>query len=89
MEWEIKLSRQAEKFLKRNHLAGDFVADPVRKAILKLEGEVVSIDLKQLSGEWRGCYRVRIGRNRIIFSISFEARTILIEVVDNRGSAYR
>ena len=39
MEWEIALSRQAEKFLAKNHLPDEFVIAPLRKAISKFFGE--------------------------------------------------
>ena len=89
MDWEILLSRQATKFLAQQHVTDDFVVEPVTKAIQKLQGKTVAVDLKQLSGTWAGHFRVRVGKNRIIFSIDFENRQVLVEVVDNRGSAYR
>ena len=50
---------------------------------------MVAINIKRLSGKWEGCFRIRLGKNRIIFSINFERQTVLIEVVDNRGGVYR
>ena len=89
MESEISFSRQAEKFLSGRHLSDTFATDPVLKAIRKLKGEVVAIDLRKTAGKWAGCYRVRIGKVRVIFSIDFDGQKVLIEVIDNRGSAYR
>ena len=89
MNWEIGLSRQAEKFLDKRHLPDEFVIKSVRLAVKKLCGEMVAINLKRLVGKWAGCYRVRIGKIRIIFSIDFDEQKILIEVVDNRGGVYR
>ncbi|OHA89779.1 MAG: hypothetical protein A3C70_00790 [Candidatus Zambryskibacteria bacterium RIFCSPHIGHO2_02_FULL_43_14] len=89
MVWVIEISRQAEKFLKQHHLSDNFVVEPIRKAIQKLRGGTVAIDIKRLSGKWDGYLRVRVGKNRIIFSINSEKQTVLVEVVDNRGSAYR
>ncbi|KKW13660.1 MAG: plasmid stabilization system protein [Parcubacteria group bacterium GW2011_GWA2_50_10b] len=74
MAWEIGFSKQAEKFLKQHHLS---------------DREMVAINIKRLSGKWEGCFRIRLGKNRIIFSINFERQTVLIEVVDNRGGVYR
>jgi hypothetical protein len=39
MEWEIALSRQAEKFLAKSHFPDEFVIAPLRKAISKFFGE--------------------------------------------------
>jgi len=52
-------------------------------------GETVAVDLRKTSGKWAGYYRVRVGKIRIIFSVDFDGQKILIEVIDNRGSAYR
>ncbi len=89
MDWQIGFSRQADSFLSRRHLPDGFASEPVQRTIRKLRGETVAIDLKRLSSKWEGCYRVRVGKIRIIFSINFAQRMALIEVVDNRGSAYR
>lgn len=89
MSWEIGFSRQAEKFLKQHHLPDSFAIEPIRKVLKRLQGEVVAINIKHLVGKWEGCFRIRIGKNRIIFSINFEKQTVLIEVIDNRGGAYK
>ena len=93
MEWEIALSRQAEKFLAKNHLPDEFVIAPLRKAISKFfgefgESESVSVYVKRLSGAWTGYYRVRSGRIRIIFSFDAEKQRAFVEVVDYRGDVY-
>ena len=89
MEWSLSLSGQAEKFLARRHLSDDFARDPVERAIKKLLGETVAVDVRKTSGKWEGYYRVRVGKLRIIFSADFETQAAYIEVIDNRGSAYR
>jgi mRNA interferase RelE/StbE len=89
MDWKIFLSSQADKFLERRHLSDEFAIEPIRRAIRKLRGETVTINLKRLTGKWTGYYRVRVGKIRVIFSVDFEERTVFIEVVDNRGSVYQ
>lgn len=89
MEWQISLSRQAEKFLARNHLADTFVTEQISKAILKFSGETVALDVRRLAGVWSGHYRIRSGKIRIIFSVDFYEKRISVEVVDFRGSAYK
>ena len=89
MDWKIGFSRQAEKFLNRRHLEDDFAIEPIQRSIRKLRGEIAAIDLRRLSGKWEGCYRVRIGKIRIIFSMDPIEHSALIEVIDNRGSVYR
>ncbi len=88
MEWEIVLSRQAEKFLSKNRLPDLFVATLIAKAMQKLSGESVAADVKRLSGNWAGHYRVRHGKIRAIFSFRAEERRIFVEAVDYRGNVY-
>ena len=89
MEWGLSFTGQAEKFLARRHLSDEFACEPVRRAIRKLMGETVAVNVRKTSGKWEGCYRVRVGKVRIIFSVDFDRRKALVEVVDNRGSAYK
>ena len=89
MTWEIGISRQAEKFLKQHRFPDSIVIEPVRRAIQRLQGKAVSINMKRLSGKWKDCFRIRVGKDRIIFSIDFEKQKVLIEVIDNRGQAYK
>jgi len=90
MEWEIGFSRQAEKFLAKQHLPDKFVITRVLKALKKLFHESEeSVDIRKLSGAWTGYYRIRSGDIRIIFSFNAHERRVFIEVVDYRGGAYR
>lgn len=89
MEWEIVLSRQAEKFLSKNRLSDQFIIALIVKAIQKLSGESVAADVKRLSGNWVGYYRVRHGKIRAIFSFRFEGKRVFVEVIDYRGNVYR
>ena len=89
MDWEISLSRQAEKFLAKNHFPDEFVTVPVGKAVRKFFGEPISVDVKRLSGVWDGYYRVRSGKIRIIFDFDAEKRHAFVEVIDYRGDVYR
>ena len=89
MDWEIGFSRRAEKYLSQRHLPDDFAIEPVLRALQKIRGETVAVDLKRLLGKWNGFFRVRMGKVRIIFSIDTVAHHVFIEVIDNRGSVYR
>ena len=89
MDWDISFSKQADKFLKTNHLSDDAVYLPVFKAIKKLSGENTSVDLKRMTGNWEGYFRVRTGKKRIIFSIDFLNKKSHVAVFDFRGNAYK
>lgn len=48
-----------------------------------------SVDIKKLKGKWKGFYRVRSGRMRIIAEFNFENSIVFIEEIDWRGNAYK
>jgi len=62
---------------------------PLAKAISRFSGNAVAVDLKRLSGEWNGFYRVRVGRIRIIFAADMSEHTIFVEIIDYRSGAYK
>jgi len=89
VSWRIGISRQAEKFLSRNHLPDEFLFSPLSKAVARFSGEAIAIDMVRLSGEWEGFYRIRVGRIRIIFSADMHGHALFVEVIDYRGGAYK
>ncbi len=54
-----------------------------------MKGENLNIDLKKLSGDWEGYYRLRRGKLRVLFSLNKNERVIFIERIDFRGDVYR
>lgn len=54
MSWRLDFSNRATKFLKQNDLTDDLVVEKVRLALKKFQGEDVNIDIKRLTGEWKG-----------------------------------
>ena len=89
MNWHIGISRQAEKFLSRNHLPDEFLFAPLSKAVARFSGEAVAIDMVRLSGEWEGFYRIRAGKIRIVFSADMHEHALFVEIIDYRGGAYK
>ena len=88
MKWEIGFSRDAEKFLKRENLRSETVAEII-KFLKRMKGESVSVDVKKLKGEWQGFYRIRKGKLRIIFELDFEEHFIYVARADHRGEVYK
>jgi mRNA interferase RelE/StbE len=88
MKWEIGLSKEAEKFLKRENLRSETIGEIV-KFLKRLRGESVSVDVKKLKGDWQGFYRIRKGKVRIIFELSFEEHVVYVARIDYRGEAYK
>ena len=66
MNWYIDFSENSLKFLKKNNLKEDLIIEKIQLTLRKFKGENVNINVKKLSGEWEGFYRIRSGRLRII-----------------------
>ena len=88
MRWKIETSKNAEKFLEKNQLSRDEVFELVGRATQRLRGEQVNVNMKKLTGEWTGFYRIRRGKIRIIAEFRFEDSVVFIEEIDWRGNIY-
>ncbi len=88
-QWEIVLSRESLKFLRKNHLSDTVVTGAITTALRKISGESVNVDLKKLHPPYGGYFRIRVGRMRITFSIDFDSHFVDVAEVNWRGSAYR
>ncbi|MCI8800173.1 MAG: type II toxin-antitoxin system RelE/ParE family toxin [Lachnospiraceae bacterium] len=75
---EIKYSKQAEKFLKKQDIN---TRERIRSAIHNLPAG----DVKRLQG--RTGYRLRVGNYRVIFDN--DGHVLYIERIDNRGQIYK
>ncbi len=42
-----------------------------------------------MTGEWKGFFRVRVGRKRVIFRIDFTHHNAYVAVFDYRGNVYK
>ena len=88
MKWRIDYSREAEKFIESQDIRAD-VSEQLKKFLMKMKGGNVNIDLKKLSGEWEGYYRLRKGRLRIIFEIDKTDQVLFVDRIDFRGDVYK
>lgn len=88
MKWTIEYSKNTVSFLKNNQSIEENIINEIKKVIQKLQGQTVNINLKKLSGEWEGYYRIRKGKIRIIIYLDFLKRTVYVENVDFRGNIY-
>jgi mRNA interferase RelE/StbE len=93
MKLQITYSKEADKFLKKNpDLISEDETDELVisavKSILKMED--TNIDLKKLKGEFKGCFRIRKGDVRIIFSLQKEKLlSVFVHDIDFRGNIYK
>ena len=89
MNWQIDFSSNSLKFLKKNNLKENFIIEEIKLVLRKLKGEDVNINVKKLKGEWKGFYRIRSGKIRIIAEFQFEQNRVYIEEIDWRGNIYK
>jgi len=88
MKWKIEYSKEARKFIDEQNIWNQ-IREGIKRFLLKIKGEDVNIDVRKLVGDWKGYYRIRMGKIRIIFCLLKEKRTIFVEKVDHRGNAYK
>lgn len=89
MNWRIDFSKEALKFINYNKINEEEIIAFLIKSIQKLKGENISIDLKKMKGNWKGFYRIRIGKIRIIFMINFDIKRMYLDRIDFRGNVYK
>lgn len=88
MNWELRVSREAEKFVAKNRLEPKEIRELIAKAVRYFHGEDINVDMKKLKGKWAGFYRIRSGRMRIIAEFDFHDMTVFVEEIDWRGNVY-
>lgn len=85
--FEIELSRKAEKFYA---FANDKALRILNRCFEVLTKEpFYHVNIRKLHGEFEGSYRYRAGSLRIIYSVNEKERIVYIEVITDRGKAYR
>lgn len=89
MIWTIKISSKAEKHYSK--LDKD-MRERVKKELLHLcnyNSPVEHPNVKLLTGELRGFYRLRVGDYRIVFAVLRESQTIAVVNIAPRGDVYK
>ena len=89
MKWQIDVSREANKFVKKNNISDNTLALHIKQALNKLQGRDENIDLKKMKSKWRDSFRLRVGKIRIIFKIDFEKSSIFVDRIDFRRDVYK
>jgi mRNA interferase RelE/StbE len=88
MKWTIEYSREADHFIQAEGIQAD-VKKQIEGFLKKLHGETVNIDVKKLKGQWKGYFRIRKGKLRIIFSVDTGSGSLYVERIDFRGEVYK
>jgi mRNA interferase RelE/StbE len=80
----VLLSHQAEKFYKK---LAEHVKARVREALTTLGGHPYAG--KRLHGELKGNYSLRIGKIRIIYTVSEKDKTVYVITIGPRKTIYQ
>jgi len=88
MKWHIELTKHAGSFIDANHIPKEYIFNIISDTIKNFQGEIVLIDIKKMKGEWKGFYRIRKGKWRIIAEFDFDNNSVFIENIDWRGNIY-
>ena len=88
MKWTINYSRDAERFFEKEDIRVK-VIEELTKFLTRVKGEDINIDVKKLKGDWKGYYRLRKGKLRIIFDVDLNNRSLFVEKIDFRGRIYK
>ena len=82
---EVKLSNNAKKFLKN---AEHDVYDRIMHRIDSLKINPIPQDAKTIQGSSNRVFRVRAGKNRILYEIYSSENYILVVKIDKREKVY-
>lgn len=88
MPWVVKVSSLAEKHYNR---LDKKARGKIREKLLdfsQLQNPLVHKDVKPLTGDLKGFYRLRAGDYRVVFSIIPGQKTIAVVNIAPRGSVY-
>ncbi len=88
MKWRTEYSRDADKFIEKQNIRVE-VTGELKKFLIKMQGGNVNLNLKKLTGDWAGYFRLRKGKLRVIFEINKIEKNLFIEKVDFRGDVYK
>ena len=89
MNWEVKVSSQAEKYYLRlpQKLQGRIKQD--LKKLAEGEEPLLHPRVRPLVGKLKGFYRLRIGNYRVVFSLLRDEKIIAVVNIYPRSGAYR
>ncbi|MFH1591790.1 MAG: type II toxin-antitoxin system RelE/ParE family toxin [Candidatus Woesearchaeota archaeon] len=83
--FEIKFSKQAEKFLSR---CKDELFNRIKKKVNALKINPVPSEAKRLKSYERPTFRIRVGKYRVLYEIRQIENWIVIVKIDKRERVY-
>lgn len=90
----VRFRKQPIKFLeKSNSQEIENIRYSIKLITLAIEEQGVipftELDIKKMKGDWKGYYRLRIGKNRVIFTVDLDSREVVIYAIGARGDIYK
>jgi mRNA interferase RelE/StbE len=90
----IRFRKKAIKFLeKANPEDVENIREQINQIAIAVEELGVipftELDVKKMKGDWEGFYRLRVGKNRVIFTLDSDSRDIEVYVIGARGDVYK
>ncbi len=89
MKYDVQISNLVKKAIRKRLISYEQLLRIVDDFLYWLEGKDINIDVKKLSGEWQGFYRIRYGRFRIVLIPRYEDEIVYVQQVAERGKAYK
>ena len=91
---ELLLRKASLKFLEKlSPKETEKLKDRLAHLLQSIETEGIipfnELDIKSLKGDWKGFFRMRVGKVRVIFTIDLEADELQVYDIDFRGNIYK
>jgi mRNA interferase RelE/StbE len=91
---ELVLSKASVKFLEKlSCKETEKLQDKLALLLQSIETEGLipfnELDIKSLKGDWKGFFRMRVGKVRVVFTINSEADELQVYDIDFRGNIYK
>ena len=88
MSWSIRISSNAEKYFQKLDKEQRKGIKERLLTLLQQENPLDNPQVKALTGELKGFYRLRIGNYRIIFALLSKEKIMAVVNIFPRGNAY-
>ena len=89
MIYEIRLSKQAIKFLKKHPKEKEKYLKIFKEIAYGYEEALKKYDIKQMKGKVEETYRIRVGKYRAIYKLFNDILVIYVLDINSRGDIYK
>ena len=89
----VKFRKQAVKFLQKASSEDTAkIQSALRQLVVTVEEQGIipfnDLDIKKMKGEWEGFYRLRVGKNRVVFGVRLDSGEVDVYTIGARGDVY-